>query len=280
MKCRVCDGLSLSKYVKVRKWELHKCKDCGYVQVINKPDNKELEEIYSESYFGHSKYKDTKTLFKEYEYRKSLLLSTLNEKSDVLDYGCAKADFITYCNTIFNFSGVDYSKDAIRLAKNQFPYLQDKFFTTEDLDLIKDNSFDGIVLWDVIEHLWNPSETLTCLDKKLKPEGYIYISTPKIDSFFAKITGKFWPFMTPPEHLGFFSKKSFEKLADKHNYTIVNYESKGKWVNLAFLMYKLKRIFPKLIPSLFIKIFQTKHTSNWSVYVPTNDIQYLILKKK
>ena len=86
--------------------------------------------------------------------------------------------------------------------------------------------------------------------------------------------------MTPPEHLGFFSKKSFEKLADKHNYTIVNYESKGKWVNLAFLMYKLKRIFPKLIPSLFIKIFQTKYTSNWSVYVPTNDIQYLILKKK
>ena len=46
----------------------------------------------------------------------------------------------------------------------------------------------------------------------LKPGGYLVLSTPSIDAPIARAMGRYWAFMTPPEHLGFFSGRSFRRL--------------------------------------------------------------------
>lgn len=280
MTCRICDSSNLKLHFIVRKWQLVKCLECGYIQVVNKPEKEELEKIYSHSYFSHSKYGDLKTLRREYQRRKKLMLSYLNNGVSVLDFGCAKADFINFAKNEFVFSGIDYSYDAINIAKRENPELNEKLFTLDQINKLPDKYFKAVVMWDVIEHLWNPVEILKIILLKTDDNGFIFISSPKPDSFFAKLTGKFWPFLTPPEHLGFFSKQTIRTLAGILNLTVEESFSKGKWVNVGFLFYKLKRIFPNLIPVSLINLFQKKYSSKISIFVPTNDIQYIVLKKQ
>jgi len=53
------------------------------------------------------------------------------------------------------------------------------------------------------EHLWDPAIVAKDLLQRLSPGEYLFISTPAIDAPVAKVLGKFWAFMTPPEHLSF-----------------------------------------------------------------------------
>lgn len=275
----MCNSSKSKPYVKVKKWQLHKCQSCGFVQVINKPTEQELKEIYSNSYFSTNKYEDIQTLHKEYRYRLKLMKKYSAPGGVVLDYGCAKADFISFAKNEYLFYGMDYSTDAIEIAKEKHPDLSKKLFYADQLDAIKENTIDAVVLWDVIEHIWDPVECLNQLYKKVKIGGHIILSTPKVDTFFPAITRKYWPFMTPPEHLSFFSNKAFEELGRKTGLHIVESRAKGKWVNAGFMLYKIKRIVPYLVSGRVIRFFQGKRTSKLSLYAPTGDIQYVVLKK-
>lgn len=60
---------------------------------------------------------------------------------------------------------------------------------------------------------------------------------------------------------------------------IVEWSSKGKWANVGFILYKFNRVSDIKIPDKIINIFQTTFLSKWNIYVPTGDIQYVVLKK-
>lgn len=46
------------------------------------------------------------------------------------------------------------------------------------------NAFDAVTLWDVIEHVNYPFQTLKCAANVLKPGGFLLIDTPCRDSFY------------------------------------------------------------------------------------------------
>ena len=47
--------------------------------------------------------------------------------------------------------------------------------------------FDAVTLWDVIEHVNYPSQTLQCAVNVLKPGGLLLIDTPSRDSFYHQV---------------------------------------------------------------------------------------------
>lgn len=49
------------------------------------------------------------------------------------------------------------------------------------------NSFDAVTLWDVIEHVNFPSETLHAAFAVLRPGGYLFLDTPARDAFYYKM---------------------------------------------------------------------------------------------
>src|SRR5438045_3277427 len=65
-------------------------------------------------------------------------------------------------------------------------------------------SLDAVVLWDVIEHLPNPRETLEAAGAWLRPGGVVAISTGDVDSLSARLHGRDWSLMTPPWHQFYF----------------------------------------------------------------------------
>lgn len=280
MNCRVCNSDSLEFQYKVKGWPLYRCSQCQLVQVTIKPTCEQLIEIYSKSYFSHSKYIDIKTLYKEYDRRLDILKKYLADNSKILDFGCAQADFIEFAADKYQFWGYDFSHYAIQKGKKKNSINPDKLYSGNEFDsLYRKVLFDAIVLWDVIEHLWDIEIVIEKLIFILKPGGYIFISTPNIDANISKILRKYWAFMTPPEHLSFFTRKTFTYISIRYNLKLLEWHTKGKWANVGFILYKSKRIIPYLIPDFIIKLFRTKSLSKIAIFVPTFDIQYLILQK-
>ncbi len=280
--CRICGSEEIYHKFSVKGIELDKCKNCGFVQVRKKPTLEELEKIYADSYFKHNKYTDSFPIRKEYERRMNLMKKTgLKNGTRILDAGCAVGDFISFVGDKYQMWGNDISEFAIQKAKENNPKIADRFSAglIEDQDF-ETESFDAIVLWDVIEHLWDPASVSEELLRYIKPGGYLFISTPNIGAFTAKLSGKFWAFLTPPEHLGFFNKNTMKYLFEnKFKTKIDRWFSRGKWVNFGFLLYKIKRIFPWAVPKFAIKMFQKGILGNISLYIPTADIQYVAIKK-
>ena len=284
MQCRLCTSNQSALKFKVKDCALYQCPICQFVQVAQKPTEAEFRKIYSENYFSHSKYLDTDTQTEENRRRLNFTRAFIPEsKKDckILDFGCGCGDFIKYCSDFYEMWGYDFSETAVLKARENNPGISHRI--SFDLLEVKGwpmNHFDAIVMWDVLEHLWDPAEICNQMIEYLRPDGYLFLSTPNIGAFIARLMGKYWVFMTPPEHLGFFSAKSTDYLLEnKMDCRIIKRKSLGKRVNIGFLLYKVRRIMPNLAPELLIRYFQMPSTERLAVYVPTMDIQYVAARK-
>lgn len=276
MKCKICDSNRCNFAFNAKGFDLFKCENCNFVFVEPLPSDEVIAEIYKSEYFDKGKYIDDFATRMEYKRRVEIVENAISGKNKILDFGCASGDFVNHLGKIFKIYGVDISNDAIALARKKYPESASKFFFFKDFEH-SDCKFDVIVLWDVIEHVKNPVETLKDLKNYLTESGVLILSTPNINALTAKLFGSKWAFMTPPEHLCFFDKRSIEELAYKLDGKVFYWDTKGKWVNIAFLFYKIKRVFPSLVPQYFID-FLRKYFSRISLYIPTGDIQYVGIK--
>jgi 2-polyprenyl-3-methyl-5-hydroxy-6-metoxy-1,4-benzoquinol methylase len=281
--CRICGCKSLLFHFEVAGQKLWQCPICGFVQVEHEPSPEVFNSIYSEDYFTSAKYQgDQVALNQENGRRLRLLRRWSSIGSEVLDAGCSTGDFVAYAKGEYQMYGLDYSSFAIETARANNPELAHKLKSgrVEETEWA-DKLFDAICLWDVIEHIWDPVSVIRDLLSRVRPGGLVLISTPAIDSLNAKIAGRYWPFMTPPEHLSFFSLLAFKMLVTNlGNCEIVYTARRGKWANVSFIAYKVMRIAPSWFPkSLLWPCFQWPFKL-MSIYVPTGDILYVVLRKK
>jgi predicted SAM-dependent methyltransferase len=71
--------------------------------------------------------------------------------------------------------------------------------TREAADL-GDQKFDAITVWDVMEHVVDPTKIMKTCRELLKPGGCLFVNVPDLDSLQAILLGKRWPLLLP-EHL-------------------------------------------------------------------------------
>lgn len=281
MFCRICHSDNLRFKFSALGEDLYQCKSCGFVQVCQEPSADVLRNIYTETYFANAKYNDQKAVSLEHRRRLALLSNFLSKGDKILDAGCSIGDFIAHAKENYEMFGVDVSQSAISQARIRNPELADRLSVGGlDLCFSYPHRFKAICLWDVIEHLWAPAEAVHRLLSCLQPGGYLFISTPAIDAPLARLLGRYWAFMTPPEHLSFFSAKSLHLLfGGNGNCTVVYFSRKGKWANLGFIGYKIGRILPTTFPRWLLKLFDGPILRNVTIYVPTGDIQYMVVQR-
>lgn len=273
----------ISPLYTVNRCDLVACQSCGFVQVAQQPAASDLEAIYQATYFSHSKYADNQTQRLENHRRLTLMRRFLPANgAQVLDAGCGTGDFLEQAKTRYRMSGFDISPFATQMASERNPELAERIWAGDFSRLREEpQPYDAICLWDVIEHLWNPVEVATTLLDKLVGGGFLFLSTPNIGALTARVLRQWWPFMTPPEHLSFFTRQTFYRLfEDQLDCQIVDWESKGKKVNVGFMLYKVRRKAPLLMPEWLTGLFRRPPLARLSVYVPTGDIQYLVVRKQ
>jgi SAM-dependent methyltransferase len=278
--CRLCFSPELALHGRVRGSTLDRCASCGFVQVRDQPSADELRELYGPGYFARGKYDQERAQRREVERRLGLLgRAGVPRGGQVLDAGCATGDFLAAGSSGYEMWGLDVSAAATEQARAKNPGLSQRISTGFIEDQHFDRAFDAIVLWDVVEHLWDPRSVLTRLVEHLRPGGTLILSTPDIGAPIARLMGSRWAFMTPPEHLGFFNRESLRFLLEQVlGLQTTCSEAHGKWANLGFLAYKLRRVFP-IVPSGLVDRVRDSALGTSALYVPTSDIRYVAARK-
>ncbi len=148
--------------------------------------------VYTKKYYltdctGYQEFH--KSYGKELEVRFKELIKHFKIKpgQKVLDVGCGRGEMIFYAAKHgAEGVGVDYSKDSIGLAKlaqkkqSKLVQSKTKFLYMDAKKLkFKDNSFDLIIMTDVVEHLYPEELELAFKEIKrvLKPKGKLIIHT-------------------------------------------------------------------------------------------------------
>ena len=116
-------------------------------------------------------------------------------------YAFKKAGFI-------NISGVDISQEAVDKANRKFGQ---NYFYADIINYAENNknTYDAIILTEVIEHIKAPTLFLKALSDLLREKGSIILTTPN-KSFFP--SSAVWNTDNPPVHYWWFGENSIEYL--------------------------------------------------------------------
>lgn len=183
--CNLCKGDTFV-YANFGDYKLLKCSSCGLL--VTDQDSIVQKDLYSGDYFKgvHANFfADCGQDYESYIFKSKKLqnfLEVLNkikkikQSGKLLDIGCATGVFLDMARKEgFDVKGVDVSSYACECASTWFK-LDVECGKLEDLDL-KENSFDVITMWDLIEHVPDPGKLLERVNKLLKEDGIVFILT-------------------------------------------------------------------------------------------------------
>jgi len=131
----------------------------------------------------------------------------------LLEIGAYTGLFLKICEERgFTVQGIEPSKWGAQFAINQG--LDVRSGTAEvllnDSDL---GTFNGIVSWDVLEHVPDPAKDFRLAASHLAPGGYLILSTLDRSNWFARLMGKRWPWLIPM-HLHYFDQAAVISMAE------------------------------------------------------------------
>lgn len=187
--------------------------DNHQVLTLYKCPNCELKYFYpvilgDSRYYSHLQKEDwyfVRADRYEYEYA-----STLVTKDDnVLDIGCGRGVFSRYIDCNF-YQGLEFSTKALELAKEDGTNVMSE--TIEKHCQEKEGFYDIVTMFEVLEHLYDIDEFLSCAIKCLKPGGKFIISVPNNDGFIKYSKNNF--LNMPPHHVTQWNKSSLTKLCE------------------------------------------------------------------
>jgi len=154
----------------------------------------------------------------------TLLLKRIKSGSTVLEFGCANGRMTSYMKNEMGCRVYAVELDA-NAAKDAEPHTEKLIVgnidTLEWMEEYGNIRFDYIIFADVLEHLYDPQKILTICLSLLKEEGSILVSVPNTaynSIIIELINGQFTYRPTgllDDTHIRFFTRQSFEKLAEK-----------------------------------------------------------------
>lgn len=159
----------------------------------------------------------------------ALVAKQIEPSSRVLDIGCGAGDLGGYLRTEKQcyVVGMDYSTESLAVAG-------DKLDATWQIDLnsqlphdITDDTFDVIVLADILEHIYMPGAILQSAEKLLKPGGKLLISIPNAGYVGALLSlyDDEWQYreegILDRTHIRFYTRKSIIELLKLSGYDAV-----------------------------------------------------------
>ncbi len=110
------------------------------------------------------------------------MVKRLKKREWLLDIGCGDGYLMAQLSHVAQkVIGIDSDETAIRLAYEKLcPFLNCKPFYASCYELpFSSNHFDVVLLSDVIEHLPSPETCLKEINRVMKSDGTLLISTPK-----------------------------------------------------------------------------------------------------
>ena len=95
-------------------------------------------------------------------------------------------------------------------------------------------AFDVVTLWDVVEHFPDPAAELHEVQRLLRPDGLVALTTMNVDSPVARLLGPRWPWLMQM-HLYYFSVRTLRALLERCGFRVVAVTPHRRSVSLSYL---------------------------------------------
>ncbi len=283
INCLSCGGNKINFFTRKNNHDIYSCKSCKLIFVWPLPEN--TAHIYGGDYF---KGAQKGFGYVDYDQDKPAMLSAFNrcldkiekvlpEKGNLLDIGAATGYFIKIAeNRGWSGEGLEISQYAVDRARQKNLNVRQGLLSAA---VYQPESFGLVTLWDVIEHLPDPNSDLLRVFNILKHGGVAAINTPDSSSFFAKLTGKNWHLLVPPEHLVYFNPDNLSGLLKKSGFEVVSIDKLGKKFTLQYVSQTLYRWQKLFIWKWLAEFLRTSPIGKLSVPINLRD-NFLIIAKK
>jgi 2-polyprenyl-3-methyl-5-hydroxy-6-metoxy-1,4-benzoquinol methylase len=215
------------------------CDLCGLVWSLEQPNSAALAEMYGQSYFKGETYLDyaaDQTIIEANARARLRALDPLVKPPGlIIDVGCATGFFLNVARAAgWTAKGVELSDYAAAYARNDLGL--DVFHGTLTEAAFPSESAQLVTLWDVIEHVPDPMQTLREAAALLEPGGILVISTGDINSFISRMLGARWRLITY-DHLFYFSAKSIVAYVRAVGLELVKIRYPGRLVSPSLVMH-------------------------------------------
>lgn len=210
-------------------FDIYECSACGMRFTQNAPIEQEAGRYYdSPDYISHT---DTRKgiVNKVYHYvrsimlrrKASLVMTALGSKEGrLLDIGAGTGYFANEMKRKgFYVNAVDVSPEARSFAQEHFGLAE------EDISAIntyKDQSFDVITMWHVMEHVYRLSEEWQNLHRLLKDDGILIVALPNCSSADEHHYKSHWAAYDVPRHLWHFTPHTMHLVAEQYGFKIID----------------------------------------------------------
>lgn len=209
------------------------CKKCGFAHVYPFPTLENNELLYSEEYYEKNRKDYIKNLKEDKEWWNLVYKERVEqiekylkseEKIKVLDIGTGAGYFLSAAkNKNWAELGIEPSQMASFYAiENGLNIIQDFYSESISASI---GEFDVIHMNHVLEHMLNPKEILGYIHNNLKKNGLFCVAVPndfnELQEVASKLNNNNQWWVTPQEHINYFSFESLSKLLSENGFEIL-----------------------------------------------------------
>lgn len=195
-----------------------RCRECGLIYLNPRPGRHEIGQYYPDEYAPYFRaIEDEPSWWQRFNRRMAmkkrirLVQKRLPQPGRALDVGCATGALLVALRAQgWQTQGVELSAYAADYARQRHGL---DVFTGELQEAqLPASAFDLVILWDVLEHVHQPRETLQETARVAKPGGTLLLVLPNPDSIEARLFGQYWAGWDTPRHLYIYPQPVIHRL--------------------------------------------------------------------
>ena len=230
ISCPICFSASQQVWGEKYDFNFVCCDGCGFVFVNPRPSSSDMINYYANS--KASAFFQSNIIAPTEENRIELIVKPrlayiekkYPSKGKWLDIGCSSAILLAEAKKIgWEVTGLDFEKNAIAAAERRGVQVLEKPIESLGIEL----EFHLITLFEVLEHLSSPRETLEACYAASTNGGSIVITVPNIEGFEFESLGVSHTNVCPPSHLNYFSPATLSRLLLDVGYEITDIDTPG-----------------------------------------------------
>jgi len=275
--CRACDRPTDHLFLwRKNGSQVFRCTECGLGAAIQ--ENFEPKTYYNAEYFnsatkgGYPNYVASEPVLRAEFHGLVGRIRRIVPSGRLLEIGAAYGFFLLEASAHYEVHGIEIADDAAAFARMRGLHVRTGPLTRQMLEEV--GPVDVIVMLDVIEHLEDPTATLCLCGEFLRPGGAVVLTTPDFASALARISGKRWRNMTPPQHLWYFTPKSLDKLAAAAGLSVAHIAHPWKRVPISLVLQLVGRSTGLQLPQSLLS-----SASKVGVAVNLFDTMRIVLRK-
>ena len=214
--CALCGGVETRRLYTKWDWGIERCRRCGLVYANPRAPEDAILARYSKEYFWNEYLPAAGApggevqldwLDARHKPMLDLIAAHAGRGRRLLEVGTGAGLFLKAASRAgWEASGLELSTEGVAFARDRLG-LDIRQERAEQMSFAP-GTFDVAVMFDVIEHLFDPRTVLAATRRSLKPNGILVVTTPNFGALSRFVLGIDWAVLSPLEHTYYYTEKT------------------------------------------------------------------------